>query len=314
MSLFSFLRKNKQEPTASDSEFYSRAEEESAAVRGRSKRKPAGQGKQSRAENQPVDPVLPEKKRARRRLVGAVALVLAVIIGLPMVLDSEPKPLAEDISIQIPPKDKVKTPNGAAKASETSATAKVNASSSLDPKEEVIDTPLSATPAPVVPKPTALAETGQKPKEPVRSAEKPIAHVVEKVEAKPEPKPEPKPVVAKITEKPSVKVAEHSDDASRAKAILEAKPESGDAKPTPEKKPAKFTVQVAALASSEKATELQDKLKAAGIKSYTQKIATGSGERIRIRVGPFASKEEADKVRNKLSSLGLSGTLVPQNL
>jgi DedD protein len=43
------------------------------------------------------------KKRARRRLVGAVALVLIVIVFLPMLLDSEPKPLSEDISINIPP-------------------------------------------------------------------------------------------------------------------------------------------------------------------------------------------------------------------
>ena len=57
--------------------------------------------------------------------------------------------------------------------------------------------------------------------------------------------------------------------------------------------------------------ELQDKLKNAGIKSYTQKIATGSGDRTRIRVGPFGSKEEAEKVRARLTRIGLSGTLVP---
>jgi DedD protein len=57
--------------------------------------------------------------------------------------------------------------------------------------------------------------------------------------------------------------------------------------------------------------ELQGKLKSAGIKSYTQKVATQTGERIRIRVGPFASKEEADKMRAKLGKIGLNGTLVP---
>src|SRR5690606_23540911 len=51
---------------------------------------------------QPVDPVLPEKKRARRRLVGAAAMVLAAIIGLPLLLESEPQPLADDIQIHIP--------------------------------------------------------------------------------------------------------------------------------------------------------------------------------------------------------------------
>jgi len=40
--------------------------------------------------------------RARRRLVGAVALVLAAVVVLPMVLDSEPVPVASDIPIVIP--------------------------------------------------------------------------------------------------------------------------------------------------------------------------------------------------------------------
>ena len=42
------------------------------------------------------------KKRARRRLMGAIVLVAAVAVILPMVLDSEPKPTSQEISIQIP--------------------------------------------------------------------------------------------------------------------------------------------------------------------------------------------------------------------
>ncbi len=57
-------------------------------------------------DEEPIDPMLPEKKRARRRLIGASALVLAAIIGLPMIFDSEPKPLTDDIAIQIPSRDK----------------------------------------------------------------------------------------------------------------------------------------------------------------------------------------------------------------
>jgi DedD protein len=57
-------------------------------------------------DEEPMDPMLPEKKRARRRLIGASALVLAAIIGLPMIFDSEPKPLTDDIAIQIPSRDK----------------------------------------------------------------------------------------------------------------------------------------------------------------------------------------------------------------
>ena len=42
------------------------------------------------------------RKRARRRLVGAVALVIAAVVILPMVLDSEPKQGSQEIDIHIP--------------------------------------------------------------------------------------------------------------------------------------------------------------------------------------------------------------------
>lgn len=42
------------------------------------------------------------KKRARRRLVGAIALVLFVIVFLPMMLDNEPRQMSQDIAINIP--------------------------------------------------------------------------------------------------------------------------------------------------------------------------------------------------------------------
>src|ERR1700704_2853933 len=53
-----------------------------------------------------ADPAVDElKRRARRRLVGAVVLALAAAVMLPMLLESDPKPLGNDVSIQIPPID-----------------------------------------------------------------------------------------------------------------------------------------------------------------------------------------------------------------
>lgn len=91
MGLFSFLSKNKQDP---DDDF-------DVPVKLRRSR-----GAKPSDAQEPVDPALPEKKRARRRLIGATALVLAAIIGLPMIFDYEPKPLADDIAVQIPSRDK----------------------------------------------------------------------------------------------------------------------------------------------------------------------------------------------------------------
>ena len=45
------------------------------------------------------------KRRGRRRLVGAIALVLAAVIVLPMVFDSEPRGTAPPVSVRIPSED-----------------------------------------------------------------------------------------------------------------------------------------------------------------------------------------------------------------
>ena len=42
------------------------------------------------------------KKRARRRLIGAIALALTAAVVLPLVMDEEPGKPAEDIQVRIP--------------------------------------------------------------------------------------------------------------------------------------------------------------------------------------------------------------------
>jgi DedD protein len=48
------------------------------------------------------------KRRGRRRLVGAVALVLAAVIVLPMVFDPEPKRAEVAVSVRIPGENEAK--------------------------------------------------------------------------------------------------------------------------------------------------------------------------------------------------------------
>ncbi|RJG06411.1 SPOR domain-containing protein [Noviherbaspirillum cavernae] len=300
MSLFSFLRKNKQESAPGDTSFHSPADRDSNTRRSRSKRK---QGSQSDDKH---DPVLPEKKRARRRLIGAIALVLAAIIGLPMILDSEPKPLADDIAIRIPSKDKP-AQTSVAHQPAVPAASNIPTSKSLDPSEEVIEPSAapanakSAQPATVNPAIAVAPSAADKPKD---AGKAPQAQAAKATATE---KPTTPDSVTKTESKAAPKV-EKADDSARAMALLEGKT---DPKAAADKKASKYVIQIAALASKEKVNELQTRLKDAGIKSYTQKIATESGERIRIRVGPFVNKDEADKVKARIGKLGLNGTLVP---
>ena len=333
MGLFSIFSKNKQESTAQDSGRFSR-DDDNLAKRARAKRAAyAGEAASaSRRSRSGGDPMLPEKKRARRRLVGAIALALAAAVGLPMLLDSEPRPLVGDIAIDIPAKDKA--------PALPVPSSPVPAADSVDGDEEIIDPPAppaatqGTTPAATPPVRTAEAPKFD-PKELVYAERKPESKPEHKPEPKPEPKPEtkkpepkpehkpepkkpePKPE-PKLAEKPAPKKAEEKprakdDDAARALALLEGKPAAKAEKPAADKPTAKpdsaqrFVVQVAALASQEKVTELQARLRAAGVSAHTRK----SGELIRVQVGPFGSREEAEKARARLSAQGFSGFLVP---
>jgi DedD protein len=337
MGLFS--RKSKQDRLAEDSgRFYSKDDDAALGERARAKRASNAGGGATRRPG--ADPMLPEKKRARRRLVGAIALALAAAVGLPMLLDSEPKPLAGDIAIQIPAKDKaaplpVPAPNKA-----------VSAAESVDKDEEVVDAP---PPAPAAKAPAAVAAA--KPESvaaqpPAVTAPKPEPKVEHKPEHKEAPPAEHKDAKAeaRLAEKEKAErakaeqKAEHDrvehekaerlarearekakkaaedkpvkpkDDAARAMAILEGKPAEKE-KPA-ESSSQRFVLQVAALSSQEKAAEVQAKLREAGISSYTQKTSTPNGELIRVRVGPL-NKEDAEKVRAKLGRLGMSGAMTP---
>ena len=45
------------------------------------------------------------RKRARRRLVGAITLAIAAVVILPMVLDNKPEQRSQEIDIRIPSED-----------------------------------------------------------------------------------------------------------------------------------------------------------------------------------------------------------------
>lgn len=224
------------------------------------------------------------RRRARHRLIGAVVLVLAGVIGFPLLVDKQPRPIAVDIPIEIPDKAKVK--------------------------------PLVAVPAPQA-QPAASAPPAAAPV----AAVKPEAKAEVKAEPKTEPKPEPKPaekVADKPVEKPAEKAAEKApaDSGAKAQALLEGKDAPKEqAKTEPAKTAAaatddRYIVQVGAFADVAKAREVRLKVERAGMKTYTHVVETKEGRRIRVRVGPFANKAEADKAAEKIKKLDLPAAIL----
>ncbi|MDF2457788.1 MAG: hypothetical protein K0S79_204 [Nitrospira sp.] len=137
------------------------------------------------ATRQPPESIEAMRKRARHRLIGAGMLVLLGVIGFPLLFDTQPRPIAVDIPIEIPDRNKAKPLTVPAKPVV---------------QAPAVSGPVTAPPLPPVPEkvaeapPAAKAETKPEPK------------------SEPEAKPEPKPVAK-------------ADDGAKAKALLDGKPE-----------------------------------------------------------------------------------------
>ena len=128
------------------------------------------------------------RKRARRRLVGAVALVIVSVVILPMVLDNEPKKVVHEIDIQIPSESAVAefTPKTVPEV-EPLAMAELPSRELVEdprpeiPKTEPVDQAKSLLPNP--PLPQTVKSAGKLIEKPAES--KPIPKVDSRAEKKP---------------------------------------------------------------------------------------------------------------------------------
>ena len=221
------------------------------------------------------------RKRARHRLVGATVLVLLGVIGFPLLFDKQPRPVALDMPIDIPDKNKAKP-------------------LAIPPPAPAASVPL-ATSAPTAPASEAAAQVAVAAPAP---APAPVAAPAPVVAAKPEPKAALTPASAAM---PAAKAASSAADAAKAQALLDGKP---PADKKPEAAEGRFVVQVGAFTDVTRAREARLKLEQAGLKTYTQVVQTGEVRKIRVRVGPFPTKAEADKAAAKIKKLDLPAAIL----
>lgn len=304
----------------------------------------------------PAESVEAMRRRAKFRLIGSVVLVLAGVVGFPMLFDSQPRPVPIDIPIEIPDKAKIKplsVPGGPAQAASPAPAAKVDAGASLSGKEEIIAT--SPAPKPIAKASEAKVNTAQpatksiatgaatagaaagaaavaaaiaggtsddaakvKATADTAAAEKAKADKAraEKDKADKDKADKAKAAADKLAKDKADKAAL---DASRAKALLDGKPEDTPATAKSNDKPAadkpdaqgtRYIVQFGAFAEADKAREVRQQVEKAGLKTYSQIAKTADGERIRVRVGPFATKAEADKAAEKIKALNLPASVL----
>jgi len=225
--------------------------------------------------------------RARRRLAGAVALVLAAVVVLPMLLDSEPAPVSNKIPIKIPDRNAPFQPNLSDPVAANTAAPTGSATATTAPTTPVEPAPVSST--------AAKPETKPRVDSPATSS---------KVEP-------PKPA-------PNLPPATRSDDGTRAVALLEGRPTAESSGPpgsvTTPKAPTRgnFVVQAISLDVSADAQTQKNKLLAAGVGNafVDGPVDVGGKARYRVRVGPFPSREAAQAAQTRLRTLGYDGAFI----
>ncbi len=273
------------------------------------------------ADGAALDPALTQKKRARRRLVGAVTLGIIAALVLPLVLDSEPRQTISDVEIEIPPREAalpevdLPKPEDAAIASPGVEEIVVPPSPSepvaqptSDPKAVARVDPESPAPAEA---PAATAESAARP----QSASKVPAPSQSKAPASAKndaPSAAPKTAPAAASKTAPAAAAKPAPAAAPRPARAEA-PKVATAQPRAETATAsgtRYALQVGAFANAGSARAQLDKARRTGLRAYTETVKTAQGERTRVRVGPFPSREEAEKARATLKLAGIESAVV----
>jgi len=278
------------------------------------------------SEDAAVDPALPQKKRARHRLIGAVTVCLVAATVVPMLLEPEPARKSPELNVVIPSRDTPVPTRGADSRPEAGRKPE-SASGTRLPDASVAEV------VPVVPKPMTAkpvesrSDSGRAPEakrdsgksEGDRSKVEPAKASTAKGDA---PKVDASKVDAPKVDAPKAdapkvdapKVDAPKADAQRADASKSAASKAEGGKASPSKSSdvtaGRYAVQVGAFSSQASASAAVDKARETGVKVYTETVKTERGERIRVRVGPFASREAAEDAREKLKAAGLKAALI----
>jgi len=262
------------------------------------------------------------KRKARRRLVGAVVLALGAAIVLPLLLEKEPRPLGDDVSVRIPPVDESKFVNRlTGKAGDTKALPKAETKAiAVAPVKSDVKSDVPAASAPASPSgpPPAAATDAPATKKAITDAEQRVSapspisvpNADAKVAAAPDANSETKPT-AKVETKAAPATESSSDPKPSLAAVNPAPAATSDAPPAAPAKADGFVVQLAAFADDKGANALANKLKRSGYAAYVQPVETSRGTLWRVRVGGYASKPEADAARVTLKGEGYNGITAP---
>ncbi|SMC23654.1 DedD protein [Andreprevotia lacus DSM 23236] len=241
------------------------------------------------------------RKRARRRLIGAVTLVIFSLIVLWTVLDGEPPATMTHPVEIIASAPGASTP--AATGISNTATEATTGAHAASPVQAVAEPTVVPSLAPVSLPGKLVNSQVETPAQPSpKPVVKPEPHAVEKPVEKPAEKPTDKPKPNKPAKDPQ-KILDGLDDA-------EAKPaERQTEKPAATAHAGQTLVQIGAYGDKAKVNEILGKLKANGIAAYAEPVANKGVALTRIRIAA-GDDAHAKQVMQKAAKLGYAPQLV----
>ena len=258
----------------------------------------------------PNEQELSLKKRARRRLVGAIVLVLLMLVVLPRILQDR---------VALVPQEAIKITMTESADHQQLNAASVAGTPVQTPTLPQVDPNLDSatkTPVPETPTPAGLAEKSDNLKSVNNNADSKNTLALESI-AKDAKTTDQKVTEPKATLANGLRLPDVSEPKVSDLKLVDSKPlvakvvdsKIDDVKTT-QKKDGNFSIQVGVYSEVANVKQLQAKLKETGFNSHTQKITTPKGEKIRLRAGSFVTRQEANAAITKLQKIGLSGMVV----
>ncbi len=250
--------------------------------------------------------------KARRRLIGALALVLAAVIVVPWLFD-EPVPDDTRAPIVVPAPVAGLPPAAEPAPAQTDAASGAVQADAAQTDAAPADHPAGAASAPGVGEPADAPQAAGQAQPPAASAAPEPAPAAQSAPAQPAPPREKPAEPVRPADKPAAERAPagRTDDGSVALALL-----AGKAPPAArsEAKPAaggRYYLQVAAYTTEQDAQARRDSLRQAGVTdAYVERGQSNGRTVYRLRVGPFGSHEAAQAAQARLRALGYQNGLI----
>jgi DedD protein len=254
------------------------------------------------------------KRKARRRLVGAIVLALAAATILPLLLEQEQKPLGDDIAVQIPPVDGSKFVSGLKADKSADAVSGTIRGAEPAPATPATSTAPTAISAPVPVAPAAAGAAAGRTATPASAETKGMAPgagaAADASGAGKDSKAAGGTAAAAGSQAPaSTNAASAASPAAAGSTAANplapgSPPPAGAAEAA---KPEGYVVQLGAFTDKYGANALARKLKKIGYPAYTEPVETGRGTLWRVRVGGYPTRQAATDARARLKADGQDG-------